>query len=147
MLYCLPFDYREPLMFTAAHTLEFAELAKQKVAEFNALHWDASKRQQLGLKLENDSGELIAALAGRTFGHWFYLESLWLDERVRGKGVGSKLLAEAEAIAKARGCSFVILDTLDFQARPFYQRHGYKVEWTQPNYPLTGCKHFMTKQL
>lgn len=134
-------------MFTPVHTLEFAELAKQKVAEFNALHWDSTKRQQLGLKLEDNEGHLIAALAGRTFGHWFYLESLWLDEKVRGKGVGSKLLIEAETLAKARGCSFVILDTLDFQAKPFYERHGYQLEWTQSNYPFTGSKHFMTKRL
>ncbi|RVT44847.1 GNAT family N-acetyltransferase [Rheinheimera sediminis] len=134
-------------MFTAVHTVEFAELAKQKIAEFNALHWDASLRQPLGLKLEDHHGNLIAALAGRTFGHWFYLESLWLDEKVRGKGVGSRLLIEAETLAKARGCSFVILDTLDFQAKPFYERHGYQLEWTQQNYPFTGCKHFMTKKL
>jgi GNAT superfamily N-acetyltransferase len=135
------------VLFTADHTSEFAELAKQKIAEFNALHWDASQRQQLGLKLEDENGNLMAALAGRTFGHWFYLESLWLDEKVRGKGVGSQILQEAETIAKARGCSFVILDTLDFQARPFYQRHGYQVQWTQTNYPYTGAKHFMTKHL
>ena len=134
-------------MFTTDHSHEFAELAKQKIAEFNALFWDASQRQQLGLKLENEHGELVAALAGRTFGHWFYLESLWLDEKVRRKGVGSKLLAEAERIAKERGCSFVILDTLDFQARAFYERFGYQVQWTQADYPLTGCKHFMTKPL
>lgn len=135
------------MIFTPVHTHEFAELAKQKIAAFNALHWDASKRQQLGLKLENEEGDLIAALAGRTFGHWFYLESLWLDETVRGKGVGSQLLAQAEALAKERGCSFVVLDTLDFQAKPFYERHGYQVQWIQQNYPLTGCKYFMTKQL
>jgi ribosomal protein S18 acetylase RimI-like enzyme len=134
-------------MFTPVHTFEFAELAKQKIAEFNALHWDASLRQQLGLKLDNGKGELVAALAGRTFGHWFYLESLWLDNSLRGQGIGSKLLAEAERIAIERGCRYVILDTLDFQARPFYQRHGYEVQWTQQQYPFSGCKYFMTKTL
>ena len=134
-------------MFTPVHTVEFAELAKQKIAEFNALHWDASLRQQLGLKLDNDKDELVAALAGRTFGHWFYLESLWLDNSLRGQGIGSKLLVEAERIAIERGCRYVILDTLDFQARPFYQRHGYEVQWTQQQYPFSGCKYFMTKKL
>lgn len=135
------------MLFTPVHTVEFAELAKQRIAEFNAENWDTSTRLQLGLKLENTEGELVAALAGRTFGHWFYLESLWLHRSVRKQGVGTKLLAEAERIAKERGCSFVILDTLDFQARPFYERHGYQVQWTQQNYPFTGCKHFMTKTL
>jgi GNAT superfamily N-acetyltransferase len=147
MIYSASVFYFWCFMFIADHSLEFAERAKQKIAEFNALHWDASKRQQLGLKLHNAKGDLVAALAGRTFGHWFYLESLWLDATIRGQGIGSQILAEAESIAKTRGCRFVILDTLDFQAKPFYERHGYQVQWTQPHYPLTGCKYFMTKTL
>lgn len=134
--------------FTEDNSPEFAELAKQKIAEFNALHWDAGKRQALGLKQVDAAGELVAALAGRTFGNWFYLESFWLAEAERGKGTGSSMLAEAEAIAQARGCRFVVLDTLDFQARPFYQRHGYQVEWIQQDYPFAGgAKYFMTKSL
>ncbi|HSG53259.1 MAG TPA: GNAT family N-acetyltransferase [Rheinheimera sp.] len=127
---------------------DFADLAKQKIAEFNALHWDASKRHALGLKKVSDDGELVAALAGRTFGNWFYLESFWLADSERGKGVGSAMLAEAERIALQRGCKFVVLDTLDFQAKPFYQRHGYQVVWTQQDYPFAGgAKYFMTKAL
>lgn len=126
----------------------FADLAKQKIAEFNALHWDASKRQALGLKKVTDNGDLVAALAGRTFGNWFYLESFWLADSERGKGIGSAMLAEAERIALQRGCMFVMLDTLDFQAKPFYQRHGYQVVWTQQDYPFAGgAKYFMTKAL
>lgn len=134
--------------FISDNSSEFAELAKQQVAGFNALHWDATKRETLGLKQLNANGEPLAVLAGRTFGNWFYLESFWLAESARGKGIGSAMLAEAEAIAKARGCCYVLLDTLDFQAKPFYQRHGYKVEWTQADYPFAGgAKHFMTKTL
>lgn len=127
---------------------EFAELAKQKIAEFNAKHWDASKRQALGLKRLNAGGEVIAMLAGRTFGNWFYLESFWLDDKERGKGLGSAMLLEAEAIATARGCRYVVLDTLEFQAKPFYQHHGYQVQWVQQDYPFAdGAKYFMTKTL
>jgi GNAT superfamily N-acetyltransferase len=134
--------------FIEDNSNDFAALAKQKIAEFNARHWDASQRQALGLKQLNAAGELIAALAGRTFGNWFYLETLWLAESERGKGTGSLLLAQAESIAKARGCRFVLLDTLDFQARPFYQRLGYQLQWTQQDYPLAGgAKYFMTKAL
>ena len=127
---------------------DFADLAKQKIAEFNAQHWDASKRRALGLKKLSDDGSLLAALAGRTFGNWFYLESFWLAESERGKGVGSAMLAEAERIALQRGCKFVVLDTLDFQAKPFYQHHGYQLVWTQQDYPFAGgAKYFMTKEL
>ncbi|WP_240474962.1 GNAT family N-acetyltransferase [Rheinheimera baltica] len=134
--------------FTEDNSSEFADQAKQKIAEFNAQHWDASKRQALGLKQLNAFGELVAALAGRTFGNWFYLESFWLAETERGKGIGSAMLASAEAMAKARGCRFVVLDTVEFQAKPFYQRHGYQVKWVQQDYPFAGgAKYFMTKTL
>jgi len=134
--------------FIADNSSEFAEQAKQKIAEFNALHWDASKRQALGLKKLDANGEVVAALAGRTFGNWFYLESFWLADIERGKGTGSAMLAHAEHIARSRGCHFVVLDTLEFQAKPFYQRHGYRVEWVQQDDPFAGgAKYFMTKTL
>lgn len=134
--------------FIADNSSDFADQAKQKIAQFNAKHWDASKRQGLGLKKLNSRGELIAMLAGRTFGNWFYLESFWLADLERGKGLGSVMLNEAEQIAKRRGCKFVLLDTLEFQAKPFYQRHGYQVQWVQQDYPFAGgAKYFMTKTL
>ena len=134
--------------FIADNSSDFADQAKQKIAEFNARHWDASKRQGLGLKKINSRGELIAMLAGRTFGNWFYLESFWLADLERGKGLGSAMLKEAEQIAKKRGCKFVLLDTLEFQAKPFYLRHGYQVQWVQQDYPFAGgAKYFMTKTL
>ncbi|WP_337879396.1 GNAT family N-acetyltransferase [Rheinheimera sp.] len=134
-------------MWIEEHSTELAELARQKIAEFNALHWDASLRQPLGLKKLNAEGELVAVLAGRTFGNWFYLESFWLAESERGQGLGSALLQRAEQLAVQRGCRFVVVDTLDFQARPFYEQQGYQVQWTQQQYPFTGAKYFMTKTL
>lgn len=123
-------------------------MAKQKIAEFNAQHWDASLRQPLGLKKLNEQGEPVAALAGRTFGNWLFVESLWLAESERGLGTGRAILAEAEAQARLRGCRFVLLDTLDFQARPFYEKQGYTVQWTQQDYPFAGgAKYFMVKVL
>ena len=134
--------------FISDNSSDFADQAKQKIAEFNARHWDSSKRQAMGLKKLNSQGEAIAMLAGRTFGNWFYLESFWLADSERGKGLGSAMLKEAEAIAKARGCLYVVLDTLEFQAKPFYQHHGYQVQWVQQDYPFAGgAKYFMTKTL
>ncbi|WP_299803891.1 N-acetyltransferase [uncultured Shewanella sp.] len=126
---------------------DFANTVKQKIAEFNWQHWEVSKRLPLGLKLENNDGQLLAGFSGRTFGNWLMIDNLWVDESLRGQSIGHQLLAEAEAIAKARGCQSAILDTLNFQAKPFYQARGYEVKWTQLAYPASGCKYFMVKQL
>jgi GNAT superfamily N-acetyltransferase len=54
-----------------------------------------------------------------------HVDFLWVHPERRSDGLGSRLLALAEEEAKARGCRGSWLNTFDFQARPFYERHGY----------------------
>jgi ribosomal protein S18 acetylase RimI-like enzyme len=61
--------------------------------------------------------------------------------------MGVKILAQLETAAVARGCTLSMLDTLNFQAMPFYEKQGYQTKWVQENYPKTGCKYFMVKEL
>jgi GNAT superfamily N-acetyltransferase len=120
---------------------------RQQIIAFNAEHFAGLVRVPLGFAYYNDQGELLGGIAGKTFGHWFLLEYLWVAQDARGQGLGRQLLAKAEQEAAQRGCRFVLLDTLDFQAQPFYQALGYQTQWMQADYPLSGSKFFMTKQL
>lgn len=119
----------------------------KKIADFNWAHWEVNERLPLAVQIKDDAGQVIAGAAARTFGDWLLLNTLWLSDELRGQNIGSKILAEIEAAGKKRGCIKVMLDTLNFQAKPFYEKHGYQVKWTQQNYPKTGCKHFMVKEL
>ncbi len=136
-----------PLTFAHDNSDTFADAIKQKIAEFNWQHWEVSERLPLGLKLENEQGVLLAGLSARTFGNWLMIDNLWVSDALRGQRVGSQLLGEAEKTAKERGCIYAVLDTLNFQAKPFYEARGYQLQWTQEQYPKTGCKYFMTKTL
>ena len=126
---------------------EFADAVKQKIVEFNQVQWQGLSRKNLGLKLQDAEGKLLAGISGKTFGYWLLIEYLWVDDALRHQKIGTRLLLEAESQAKARGCQFALLDTLDFQAKPFYERHGYRVQWIQQAYPETGSKFFMVKAL
>jgi ribosomal protein S18 acetylase RimI-like enzyme len=88
---------------------------------------------------------VIAGAAARSFGDWLLLDTLWVSEVLRGQDIGSKMLAEIEAMGIERGCKKCLLDTLNFQAKPFYEHRGYQVQWVQEGYPKTGCKYFMVK--
>lgn len=123
------------------------DFLSQKIADFNWANWEVSERVPLAVQVKSDSGEVIAGAAARTFGDWLLLDTLWVAEELRGKDVGSEILNKVENTAKSRGCTKCLLDTLDFQAMPFYEKHGYKVKWTQEGYPKTGCKYFMVKKL
>ncbi len=119
----------------------------EKIAEFNWAHWEVSERKPLAVRLCDENGDVIAGSAGRTFGDWLMINTLWVSDTLRGQNIGSQILAQMESAAKARGCNKVLLDTLNFQAKPFYEKHGYQVQWTQQAYPKTGCRYYMMKNL
>lgn len=56
-----------------------------------------------------------------------YLQSLMVDETLRGCGVGKQLVEAAEKWARARGATEMRLETWEFPAGPlsFYERIGY----------------------
>ena len=57
----------------------------------------------------------------------FELRKMYLDARMRGHRVGTRLLEAAIAWAKAQGGTRVVLDTTDemTSAIAFYERHGF----------------------
>lgn len=128
-------------------TKEIADFFEKRIEEFNMARWDIKEKVPLAITVEDDSGNIVGGVSAKTFGLWLLIDNLWVSESQRGKDLGSKILISLESAAIERGCEQALLDTLDFQAKPFYEKHGYTVEWVQENYPKTGSKYFMTKKL
>jgi hypothetical protein len=52
-----------------------------------------------------------------------------------------------EEEATRRGCKYAYLDTLSFQARGFYEKHGYTVFGELAHFPPGHRKYFLKKDL
>ncbi|QCB48323.1 GNAT family N-acetyltransferase [Hydrogenophaga sp. PAMC20947] len=126
---------------------ELIDYLSKKIYDINWANWEVSERIPLAIQIKNNSGEVIAGAAARSFGDWLLLDTLWVSEELRGQDIGSNILAKIEEAGKSRGCIKCFLETLSFQAMPFYEKHGYKVQWVQEGYPKTSCQYFMVKQL
>jgi GNAT superfamily N-acetyltransferase len=59
---------------------------------------------------------------------------VWVAAGLRGGGIGA-LLAAAEDEGRARGRTRAHLDTFSYQARPFYEKHGWRVFATLDDNP------------
>ncbi|MET7603610.1 GNAT family N-acetyltransferase [Streptomyces avermitilis] len=93
-------------------------------------------------------GALAGGLVGHTWTTWLHVTYLWVDDRHRGTGLGSRLLADAERTAHdERGCRAARLETWDFQAPEFYRKQGYEVVCVIPDYPPGTTEYTLTKRL
>lgn len=97
------------------------------------------------LRDEQDAaqGGLLADL----WGGWMHITFLWVAETRRGQGFGARLMQRAEDEARAAGCRGVYLETHSFQARPFYEKLGYSVIASLPDYPPGHSYHILRKFL
>ena len=86
-------------------------------------------------------------LQGVIVGAWLAMDLVWVEEPFRGKGLGSRLLAEAEAEALRRGCKWAILATFDYQAPGFYSRRGYVEYARMEDFPWGSTRFQLRKTL
>lgn len=121
-------------------------LLRARLNEFNFRLVPNDRHQTLNLVLKHGE-EIRAGLLGDTYWGWLYVSILWVREDLRGQGEGSRLLAEAERIAFERGCRDAHLETHDFQALGFYQKHGYQIFGQLEDLPQGHTKYFLNKKL
>jgi GNAT superfamily N-acetyltransferase len=69
---------------------------------------------------------IVGGLAADCAWNFVYVHLLWLDEKARGKDHGTRLMREAERVARERGAALVYLHTFSFQAPRFYEKLGYR---------------------
>jgi GNAT superfamily N-acetyltransferase len=97
--------------------------------------------------LKGENGEVLGGLLGDIWAAWLHLRTLAVAMPVRGQGFGKELMRRAETYAVERGCTDAFLDTFSFQARPFYEKLGYRVFGTLENHPVGHQHYSMTKKL
>ena len=114
---------------------------------FNLSNREKSENVPLGVFMEDENKKKLAGITGETFGNWFCIHYFFVDEQLRGQGIGKKMLESAESEAKRRGCKYSFVDTFSFQAPGFYEKQGYKEVFTLKDYPYTGKRHYYTKEL
>lgn len=103
---------------------------RNQMIKYNLKHFPddlKGRYQEVNVLLRNADGQILGGIVGEICWNWLEIHYLFVDELFRKSGYGTKLLNEAEKIAKEKQCEFVKLDTLSFQALDFYLKQGYEV--------------------
>ena len=108
-----------------------------------------SKKEELVCKkIVDKEGNIIAGCNGYVF-PWgcMYIDDMWVDEKYRRQGLGSIALQAVESEAERKGCHVLWVGTWDFQARPYYEKHGYEVFATLKDCPVGHEDYQLAKRL
>ncbi len=98
----------------------------RRLREYNYAHvGEYPQVEYVNLNARAEDGRVVGGLRAFVFLYWLRIEVLFVDEDQRGQGVGTRLLGEAERLARDLGAKNVTLETFEFQAPQFYAKHGY----------------------
>ncbi|WP_103104621.1 GNAT family N-acetyltransferase [Brevibacillus reuszeri] len=126
---------------------EDKQYVRNKLIAYNYANFPAELKdmyEEVNLFVKDAAGQTYGGLVGEICWNWLEVHYLIVDESVRGQGYGKKLLAAAEDIAREKGCDFIKLDTLSFQAIDFYKKHAYEVYGVIEN--AGGHTHYYLKK-
>jgi GNAT superfamily N-acetyltransferase len=117
------------------------------VSRYNKQQAGENRFQRLCFVLHTPDEVVVGGVLGETYWDWLYIDLLWVQEELRGRGYGHRLLTVAEDEARKRGAKNAYLDTFSFQAPNFYEQHGYQIFGELQDFPPGHQRHFLSKQL
>jgi GNAT superfamily N-acetyltransferase len=123
------------------------DFVRNGLRQYNLLRAPADDYQPVQIFLRTEENTILGGLLGETYWEWLHISILWIDESVRKQGYGRQMLQIAEQEAVRRGCQAVHLDTMSFQALPFYEGSGYTVFGTLNDLPAGHKRIFLMKVL
>lgn len=122
-------------------------LLEEKLAAAAVAAVGVGEEEEFGIFVRDDDGRIVAGASGSVWGGCCQIHALWVDGPQRGRGLAKDLMAEAEAMARRRGCRLVMGLTYDVLTRGFYDRLGYRTVGIIEDCPVGTATRWYRKDL
>jgi GNAT superfamily N-acetyltransferase len=103
--------------------------------------------EPFGIFLRDKQNIILGGCNGSLLYGAIYTDQLWVDKNLRKMGYGKKLMAEVGKLGLAKNCSISTVSTMSFQAREFYEKIGYTVDFERHGYSNGSSCIFLSKTL
>jgi GNAT superfamily N-acetyltransferase len=119
----------------------------QNLLAYNQSQSDGATPHYLVATVKDTDGQLQGGVVAAAYLGWLSVHAIWLSETLRGQGYGTALMDLVEDAGARSGCANVFLETLHFQALPFYEKRGYTIFSRLADFPPGGARYALTKPL
>ena len=89
--------------------------------------------------------QFIGGISGSVYWNGLEIDTLWVDENCRGRGVGQQLVEATEGYARDNDAVVAFLKTVD--AKAFYEKMGYQVYGVLEDRPIGTVLYHLKKRL
>jgi GNAT superfamily N-acetyltransferase len=89
----------------------------------------------------------VGGIVGEVWTTVLFIQLFWIEQKLRGKDYGTKLIKAIEDEARRYGATHSYVDTMSFQAPGFYRACGYKEFGLIKGYPDNVTRHWFAKSL
>ena len=114
---------------------------------FNRKHASRPEAQRLCFMLRDDEKTLHGGIVCEVSFDVLFIDNLCINEESRGGDYGTQLMQLAEDGGRKLGARISWLDTYSWQARPFYEKLGYKMFGELPYSGGKYVRYFLRKDL
>jgi len=114
---------------------------------YHASKGHVRKSETFSVVIKDQSEKLLGCVMVSFMWNGMSIQSLWVDDAVRGQGLGKKLMAMAEEEGVKRGCTIAYTDTFTWQAPGFYEKLGYKIYGKLEGFPEGNALSYYCKKL
>lgn len=105
------------------------------------------KSEKFNFFLKDEAGKVCGGVICTCLWNGMEIDSLWVEESLRGQGWGTKLMNAAEAEGRKRGCTFAYTNTFTWQAPEFYKKLGYEIYGKLENFPEGNTLSYVRKNI
>ena len=104
------------------------------------------KHKRLAVSLR-EGNKIVGGIVGEVWTAVLFIQFFWLEQGLRGKNFGTRLIKAIEDEARRIGATRAYVDTMSFQAPGFYRTCGYEEFGSIKGYPGGVTRHWLTKAL
>ena len=122
-------------------------LLEERVAAAAMAAAGVAEEQEFAIFARGADGRVVAGISALVWGGYCELQAMWVEESLRGRGLGHALMSGAETEARRRGCTLVVFHAYDLLARGLYERLGYETVGIIENCPAGSSARWYRKVL
>ena len=94
-----------------------------------------------------DGHTIVGGMTVEVFYGQLHIKLLFVEDAYRKHGIGKKLMEEALNFGREAKCCQAFVETMSFQARGFYEKLGFSLEFSRIGYACGAKNHYFKKDL